>query len=203
MFTGLISAVGTLTRRQEHPARLWLTTPPGWQAPARGASVAVNGVCLTVAEHQSGGFAADLLAETLQRTNLGRLTPGAPLNLEAAMTPDRGFDGHFVTGHVDAVVKLIRWQNSAQHHDLFIALPDALAEFIAPQGSIAVNGISLTVAEVAGPHLRLGIIPHTYERTNLRALAPGAPLNLEIDIIARYAVNALKRARGGLTERLK
>lgn len=200
MFTGLISAVGALARRQEQPARLWLTTPVGWQIPAIGASVAVNGVCLTVAEHGAGGFAADLLAETLHRTNLGRLAPGAPLNLERAMTPDRGFDGHFVTGHVDAVVKLVRWQISAQHRELFIARPDALAEFIAPQGSVAVNGISLTVAEVAGPLLRLGIIPHTYEQTNLRALAPGAPLNLEIDIIARYAVNALKRTRAGLTE---
>ena len=165
--------------------------------PAVGASVAVNGVCLTVTERQAGGFAADLLAETARRTNLGRLAPGAKLNLESAMTPGRGFDGHFVTGHVDAVAALNRWQAGAAQRELFVSLPGELAEFIAPQGSVALNGISLTVAEVSGPLMRLGIIPHTYASTNLGAQQPGALLNLEVDIIARYAVNALRRQPAG------
>jgi len=203
MFTGLIEAIGTVSRRQEQPGRLWLTTPPGWSAPAVGASVAVNGVCLTVSEPVADGFIADLLVETARRTNLGRLAAGAPVNLERAMTPDRGFDGHIVTGHVDAVAALRRWQETAAGRELFVELPAALADFVAPQGSLAVNGVSLTVADVAGPVVRLGIIPHTYRHTNLHALHPGASLNLEVDILVRYAVNALRRTAGGLTELLK
>lgn len=203
MFTGLIEAVGTLARRQERPGRLWVNYPDHWPVPATGASIAVNGVCLTVAEHGRGEFAADLLAETATRTTLGRLPTGAPLNLERALTAERGFDGHIVTGHVDAVVTLRRWQEHAAGRELFVDIPAALADFIAPQGSVALNGISLTVAEVAGPVVRLGIIPHTYAQTNLRTLQSGAALNLEVDIIARYAVHALRRQRGGLAELLK
>lgn len=202
MFTGLIAAVGTLARRQEQPARLWITAPASWPVPAVGASVAVNGVCLTVAERHAAGFSADLLAETLRRTNLGRLAPGSPVNLEPAMTPERGFDGHFVTGHIDAMAALNRWQTGAAQRELFVNIPGELADFIAPQGSVALNGISLTVAEISGPLMRLGIIPHTYAGTNLSAQQPGALLNLEIDPIARYAVGALKRIRGGLKEKL-
>lgn len=202
MFTGLIEAVGTLARRQEHPGRLWVKYPDDWPVPATGASIAVNGVCLTVAAHGRGEFAADLLAETARRTTLGRLPAGALLNLERALTAERGFDGHIVTGHVDAVVTLRRWQENAAGRELFVELPAALADFVAPQGSVALNGISLTVAGLEGPVARLGIIPHTYERTNLRALRGGAALNLEVDIIARYAVHALRRQRGGLAELL-
>jgi riboflavin synthase len=156
-----------------------------------GDSIAVNGCCLTVAESQADILGFDVLAETSRRTNLGSLASGAPVNLERALSAHARLGGHFVQGHVDASCPILSFKKVGADHRLEITLPREFARYVAFKGSIAVDGISLTVAEVHDASFVLWIIPHTLAFTNLRAAKPGAHVNLEFDLLAKYVERLL------------
>jgi riboflavin synthase len=205
MFTGLIETTGTVLSLTPTPGgatRLLLSAPTlaaRWQ---EGDSIAVNGVCLTaIPAGHPDDFAADLAAETIARTTLAHLQPGAIVNLELPTPAGAPLGGHVVQGHVDGTGTLISLQALGTDLEtadwrLTLEIPAALAAHVVQQGSITVNGISLTVAKLHAPdpdaphgptRLEIAIIPHTYRATNLHTLAPGAPVNIETDILARYA----------------
>jgi riboflavin synthase len=189
MFTGIITAVGRVRSVDPiaagHDMRLVLEQ--AWaNPPAIGASIACSGCCLTAVAVGPDWFAVDASAETLSKTVLGHWQPGSRVNLERALRVGDELGGHIVAGHVDGVGEIISRVPENGSTRFTIRVPDALARYIAPKGSVAVNGISLTVNEVAGDTFGVNIIPHTLENTDLGDLHPGAPLNIEIDTLARY-----------------
>jgi riboflavin synthase len=189
MFTGIITAVGRVRSVDPiaagHDMRLVLEQ--AWaDPPAIGASIACSGCCLTAVAVGADWFAVDASAETLSKTVLGHWQPGSRVNLERALRVGDELGGHIVAGHVDGVGEIISRLPENGSTRFTIRVPDALARYIAPKGSVAVNGISLTVNEVAGDTFGVNIIPHTLENTDLGDLHPGAPLNIEIDTLARY-----------------
>lgn len=196
MFTGIVTAIGTIREaRQEGDLRLIIAAPFDPAGIAIGASIACSGVCLTVVDRAGvngdGWFAADLSGETVARSVPGRWSEGQKLNLEPALKLGDELGGHIVTGHVDGVGEVIGAGPVGDSRRLTIAAPAALAAYIAPKGSITLDGVSLTVNEVADQadgtcHFALNIIPHTAEVTTLGGLAAGAGVNLEIDVLARY-----------------
>jgi riboflavin synthase len=188
MFTGLISAVGTVSALSKSATpRLTVKTALARELKT-GDSIAVSGVCLTALDIQANSFSADLAQETLARTNLRSLEPGSSVNLELPARADSRLDGHIVQGHVDGAARLISFTRSAGADWLLtLELEEDLESGVVPKGSITVEGISLTVANVTGRRVEIAIIPHTYEATNLRALKPGALLNIELDVLAKYA----------------
>lgn len=203
MFTGIIERTGVVAevRGAAGGKRLCVDCGPMAADCAPGASLAVSGVCLTVAEAAPPVLAFDVITETLARTTLGALAPGGRVNLERSLRPSDRMDGHIVQGHVDGTARVIRVTDSA--HEYVIRLrPDAhLGPYIIPKGSIAIDGVSLTIAEVDGGEFTVAIIPMTLERTSLGDLSNGAVVNIESDIIARTVVHWLSRSRegGGLT----
>lgn len=192
MFTGLVESIGSVRslERRGDAARLTLETP---LAPALslGESLAVNGCCLTVTATDGGSASFDLLGETLARTNLGGLAPGVRVNLERALRADGRFGGHFVQGHIDTTTEVISAETKGADLNLIIALPEAGARYLIEKGSIAVNGVSLTVASLGEDRFGLWIIPHTLQETNLGDLRAGSPVNLEYDMLAKYAERQL------------
>jgi riboflavin synthase len=161
-----------------------------------GNSVAVNGACLTVVGKQAGGcLKFDILNETLRRTNLGRLCPGALANLERPLRADAGLDGHFVQGHVDGTGVVRRFEREGKDYVLEVEAPATLMRYIVEKGSIAVDGISLTVASVGKNWFRIWIIPHTRDITNLKTRKAGETVNLEADILAKYIEKLVKGRR--------
>ena len=156
-----------------------------------GSSIAVNGVCLTARLVGDGGFAADLSQETLVRSSLQNLTAGSLVNLERPMPADGRFGGHIVQGHVDGVGRIGSFNRTADDWNLEIEFPESARPYIVEKGSIAVDGISLTVAGVKPAAFNVAIIPHTFENTNLKRARPGDPVNLEFDIIAKYVERIL------------
>jgi riboflavin synthase len=196
MFTGIVTAIGTIEAREERgDLRLRIACPFDPDRIAVGASIACSGVCLTVVERGGetghGWFAVDVSAETLSRTAKETWIEGSKLNLEPSLRLGDEFGGHIVSGHVDAVGTVVSRVPEGDSLRLTVEAPAALAPFIAPKGSIAVDGVSLTVNEVAdqpGGAVRFGlnIIPHTAEVTTLGGLAEGDEVNLEIDTVARY-----------------
>lgn len=185
MFTGIVSAVGKVTHSQQSgDLRLRIECP--WSDLALGESVACNGVCLTVVAASSGSFEADLSAETLART-APRWEAGANINLERALKVGERLSGHFVTGHVDGLAVLREVTASGGSHVLTLEAPPALSRFIAEKGSVTLDGISLTVNAVEGARFTVNIIPHTWQETNLSQRKQGDAVNLEIDVLARYA----------------
>jgi riboflavin synthase len=193
MFTGLVEETGELIALNHSPegARLTLRAPLVSKDARIGDSIAVNGCCLTVIENEKSGLAFDLLAETLQRTNLGALAPGAPVNLERALSAHARLGGHFVQGHVDASCPILSFEKEGADHRLEITLPREFAGYVAFKGSIAIDGISLTVAEVRDASFVVWIIPHTLTVTNLRAAQAGNRVNLEFDLLAKYVERLL------------
>jgi riboflavin synthase len=192
MFTGLIEAVGTvnvLEPRGNEAARLVLDAPFAREL-ALGESVAVNGCCLTVTG-KDGGISFDLLMETLNRTSLGDLKAGSRVNLERALRADGRFGGHFVQGHVDTTAEVLAAERKGQDLNLEIAIPRGGARYFIEKGSIAVNGISLTVASLVEDRFGLWIIPHTLQETNIGDLKAGDRVNLEYDMLAKYAERQL------------
>jgi riboflavin synthase len=198
MFTGIIEELGTVAelKRGSEPAggaKLVLRANKalaGSDGPRlqEGESIAVNGVCLTAREITAETFAADLSPETLDRSSLGSLCSGARVNLERAMTPSSRFGGHIVQGHVDGVGKLVALDPLPDgNYWLSVDIPPELARYVVSKGSIALNGISLTVARLDGARVGVAIIPHTYENTGLGELRPGDPVNVECDVLAKYA----------------
>ena len=195
MFTGIIEEIGTvaeLARSAEGAggARLVIRAQQAASGGAKlreGESIAVNGVCLTARNITGGSFAADLAPETLARSSLGSLRAGSPVNLERSMTPMSRFGGHIVQGHVDGVGKLVALDPLPDgNYWLSVEIPEDLQPYLVWKGSVALNGISLTVARLDGDRLGVAIIPHTYQNTMLRTLQPGDPINIECDILAKY-----------------
>ena len=193
MFTGLVEETGELLalERSATGARLTLRAPLITGDIHLGDSVAVNGCCLTVAAHEGGTLAFDLLDETLARTNLGALAPGAPVNLERALAAHARLGGHFVQGHIDTSSPILAFEQVKADRRLEIALPKEFARYAAFKGSIAIDGISLTVAEVHAESFVVWIIPHTLAVTNLQAKKAGELVNLEFDLLAKYVERLL------------
>jgi riboflavin synthase len=198
MFTGIVEGMGHVAAIETRPdgARIRIRAGALIDGAAVGESIAVSGVCLTMVELGGGEFAADLAAETLRRTTLGRLRPGDPVNLERPLRLDQRLGGHIVQGHVDGVGTIVSVRPEGDGVWVEIDAPGPLARYIAEKGSIAVDGVSLTVA-AAGPGGRFGValIPHTLAVTTLGRKGPGDGVNLEVDILAKYVERLLEGAR--------
>jgi riboflavin synthase len=189
MFTGIIEELGTVVALtgQSTGARLVVACRAVLQDATEGASIAVNGTCLTAVNLTPEYFAADLAPETLTRTNLGDLRPRSPVNLERPLRANARLDGHFVLGHVDGTAELIALDALGKDNWwLRIRVPDDLQRYIVEKGSLAVDGISLTVAEINGTEIAFTIIPHTYRHTTLHGYRTGAKVNVEVDILAKH-----------------
>jgi riboflavin synthase len=195
MFTGLIEEVGNVLeiRATEHGAQLQVTASHITKKIRTGDSVAVNGCCLTLSAHHGERLTFDLLEETLDRTNLRTLRRGSPVNLERSLPANGRFGGHFVQGHVDCAASILAFKQSGGDHRLEVELPAEFGHYVASKGSIAVNGISLTVAEVLPERFVVWIIPHTKRHTNLHSAEAGDVVNLEFDILAKYVERMLSR----------
>ena len=212
MFTGIVEELGRIVRLEtvENCARLTIEAPTVTQDASLGDSISVNGCCLTVAAMHGSAFTADLMAETLTRTTLGSQAPGDPVNLERALRATDRLGGHIVQGHVDATAEVLG-RHHGEHWDLLrIGLPREIAHYVAVKGSVALDGVSLTVIDVddvnearhdaapdvsptpgAGASLSVGLIPETLRRTTLGTRRPGERVNLEVDVMAKYAERLL------------
>lgn len=209
MFTGLIQKKGKIRRVSYGRARVMeIETDSPWIPElSDGESVAVNGVCLTVARHDRTRFTADVLEETAQRSTLGSLAPGAEVNLERALRAGDRFGGHVVQGHVDGTGTLVSRTPKGRDFRLSFKCPRAIAAATVMKGSIAVNGVSLTVSDIGDDRFSVDVIPTTVAETNLGALRPGDAVNLESDVLGRYALRGAGAAAnedaapqsGGLT----
>ena len=186
MFTGIIEECGEVIKlvAVETGAELWVRSS-FIEEVELGESIANNGACLTVTEVKDGAMRFDLLHETLRLTNLGELREGDPVNLERSLRIGDRLSGHFVQGHVDACAEVIAYERVGQDHQFTVALPEELAHLMVHKGSICVNGISLTVAELKGDSFTLWIIPHTHEVTSLKSVEAGSKVNLEFDLLAK------------------
>jgi riboflavin synthase len=199
VFTGIVQSIGTLAAARDGAGarRVRIETgglgTAGWKA---GDSVAVSGVCLTLVAIDAGSFEAELSGETIARTTLGRLRAGDAVNLEPAVPAGAALGGHLVTGHVDGVARVRGCAAEGASLRATVEAPAALSRFIAEKGSVALDGVSLTVGRVDGAAFELHLVPHTLAVTTLGALAAGRELNLEVDLVARY-LDRLLEARGG------
>ena len=194
MFTGIVQDLGTIVEREPRGGDLKLVIAFAQLDESRlglGDSVCVQGCCLTVTARAGATFSADLSRETLSLTTLGDLAVGAQVNLEPALRAGDVLGGHLVSGHVDAVARITSVEADARSQRLRIAVPPELARYIARKGSVTVDGVSLTVNEVAGASFGVNIIPHTQSVTTLGALTAGARVNLEVDQLARYVERLL------------
>jgi riboflavin synthase len=198
MFTGIIEETGTVEKIARGKKAIALTIRAGTTARGlkTGGSLAVNGCCLTATKAASKTKLVqfDLLEETWRRTNFHSLKAGSLVNLERPMRAGGEFGGHFVTGHIDGTGKIARWEKSGADHVLDIAAPENVMRYVIEKGSIAIDGISLTVASVSKKTFRVWIIPHTFEVTNLRERKAGDAVNLEADMLGKYA-EKFSRAR--------
>ena len=205
MFTGLIEELGAVAGVEELPTgrRLRIATAAAAEL-ALGDSVAVNGVCLTVVRFDASGFDAEVSPATLRVTNLGDLRDGATVNLERPLLPSDRLGGHFVQGHVDGVGSLARMEQETDFWWVTVRFPEDLSRYLVPKGSVAVDGISLTVAGLEADRFAVQIVPHTWRHTNLHARRVGDAVNIECDIIGKYvarAVEAFGATRRGDGER--
>jgi len=193
MFTGIIEElghVGAIEQRGDN-ARIVIEAQLVTEDIHEGDSIAVNGVCLTALDVSRNSFAADVSRETLDRSTLGRLQPGAPVNLERSVTPATRLGGHLVQGHVDARGKFLSATDLGGSWTVRISYPPEIARYLVFKGSVAVEGISLTIAELADDYFEIAIIPKTWEVTNFSRLLPGDDVNLEVDVIAKYVERLL------------
>jgi riboflavin synthase len=184
MFTGLVEQMGEVQRAG---TRLAVRTPLATDL-ERGDSIAVNGVCLTAVDITGDAFEADVMEETLVRSTLGRLAEGERVNLELALRVGDRLGGHFVQGHVDATGRVLEIEQRENSRVLLIGAPPEILRFVVEKGSIAVDGVSLTVTDVDATGFSVSLIPETLERTTLGSAAEGDPVNLEVDMLAKYAV---------------
>lgn len=194
MFTGIVEEVGHIRRLTQiaNGARLAIEAQTVLAGAKLGDSIAVNGVCLTLVEQGPDWFAADLSAETLKRTSLQQTRTGTRVNLERALLPTTRLGGHIMQGHVDGTGRLHEAQPSGEGWTVCIGFPIELARYIVEKGSIAVDGISLTVAALGDDWFEIAVIPHTWKMTNLSTLERGALVNLEMDILAKYVERMLQ-----------
>jgi riboflavin synthase len=195
MFTGLIEEIGNVLwiRATDRGTQLQIAAPRVAEKIQSGDSVAVNGCCLTVTARRTDQITFDLLQETLDRTNLKTLRPDSPVNLERSLSGDGSIGGHFVQGHVDCTARIVSFDAAGADYRLEIELPTEFAHYIAYKGSVCINGISLTVAEVLPKSFAVWIIPHTKRSTNLSAAQSGDSVNIEFDILAKYVERILAR----------
>src|ERR687891_643368 len=195
MFTGIVEELGTVRNIEERGenARIVISARVVTEGTNHGDSIAVNGVCLTALDIQPDSFAADVSRETLQRSTLSRLRPGVPVNLERAVTPATRLGGHIVQGHVDARGQFAGVEDHGESWTVRIAYPKEIARYLVFKGSVAVEGISLTIAGLTDDHFDVAIIPKTWEVTNLSRLKTGDDVNLEVDIIAKYVERLLAK----------
>jgi riboflavin synthase len=195
VFTGLVEEVGRVLwiRMTDRGTQLQVTAPKIASQAAVGDSVAVNGCCLTVSAHRDEQLTFDLLEETLDRTNLKQLRRESPVNLEPALVAGEPLGGHFVQGHIDCAAKVISFERTGEDYRLEVELPADFAHYAAYKGSVAINGISLTIAELLEKSFAVWIIPHTKRHTNIDGIEPGALLNIEFDILAKYVERMLAR----------
>ena len=195
MFTGLIEEVGSVTavRASDRGTQLRIAAPRIARKMRTGDSVAVNGCCLTLSSQGGDQLTFDLLEETVDRTNLKGLRADTPVNLERALSVDGRFGGHLIQGHIDCTSPILAFEEGAGDHRLEVRLPAEFAHYVVSTGSIAVNGISLTVADVLPKSFVVWIIPHTKRHTNLDRAKAGDLMNLEFDILAKYVERMLSR----------
>ena len=188
MFTGLIEELGRIAAREESEAgsRIVISAEIVTSDISAGDSIAVNGVCLTALDVTARSFAADVSPETLDRTTLGRLDIGSPVNLERAVTPATRLGGHMVQGHVDGRGTFVSAVAEGEFWTVTVGFPSELARYFVEKGSVAVEGISLTIAKLHDVSFEFAIIPRTWEMTNLSSLQKGDDVNLEVDVIAKY-----------------
>jgi len=193
MFTGIIEELGSVRSidRRGEDARIVITASTVTQDAHDGDSIAVNGVCLTALDVNRDSFAADVSRETLQRSTLGRLLLGAPVNLERAVTPTTRLGGHIVQGHVDARGTFLGATDHGGSWTVRIAYPREIGQYLVFKGSVAVEGISLTIAGLTDDHFEIAVIPKTWEVTNFSHLQPNDEVNLEADVIAKYVERIL------------
>ena len=197
MFTGIVEEIGAVRHTGPNASGLRLEIASSRVSTDLGidASVNVAGVCLTVVERDTHGFAVDVVGETLSRTTLGRAIRGTRVNLEAAATPTTALGGHFVQGHVDATTKVVgRREEGGGAARLRFAMPKNLARYIVMKGFITLDGVSLTVAALGKTFFEIALIPHSAERTTLGALVAGDLVNIETDVLAKYVERLVKRA---------
>ena len=196
MFTGITEEVGRVTSitNENENRRLTVSASHLVKELKKGDSIAVSGVCLTAVEITPKSFGADLAEETWARTSFSRIKPGALVNLELPMRADGRFGGHIVQGHVDGTGKFLALDEiqDADNYWLRIEVPSVLTRYVVNKGSLSIEGISLTVAKVEGTQVTAAIIPHTTEMTNLKSLKPGDPVNLEVDLIAKYVEKMMR-----------
>ncbi len=193
MFTGIVEELGEVVavEQLEDASRFRLRGPLVTEGAQHGDSIAVNGVCLTVVEHGDGEFTADVMAETLKRSSLGALAVGSRVNLERPMAVGGRLGGHIVQGHVDGTGTILE-RTPSEHWELVrVGLPAPLARYVVEKGSITVDGVSLTVVEVGDDWFTISLIPTTLDLTTLGLKQPGAPVNLEVDVIAKYVERLL------------
>ncbi len=195
MFTGLIEEIGSVLwiRATDRGTQLQIAAPGISEDIRKGDSVAVNGCCLTVKTHRNEQLTFDLLEETLDRTNLRTLKRDSLVNLERSLTPNDRLGGHFVQGHIDCSARVLAFEENGADHRLEVELPTDFAHYIVYKGSVALNGISLTVAEVHPASFAVWVIPHTRRHTNLETIAPGDLLNVEFDLLAKYVERMVAR----------
>ena len=193
MFTGLVQIVGSVERIERRGLDATIRIACTFEGYEHGESIAVDGCCLSVIESGAGWFAAQASAETLRLTVLGDRAAGDAVHLERAMLPDQRLGGHLVTGHVDGVGRVVSQQRLGDALEVTFEVPEALASFIAPKGSIAVDGVSLTVNRASGARFDVVLVPVTQSETRLAQRTPGTRVNLEVDVLAKYVARLLGR----------
>ncbi|HBF83700.1 MAG TPA: riboflavin synthase [Streptomyces sp.] len=200
MFTGIVEELGEVTavEKLDDASRFRLRGPVVTEGAKHGDSIAVNGVCLTVVDLDGGEFTADVMAETLDRSSLGALTTGSRVNLERPMALGGRLGGHIVQGHVDGTGRIVE-RTPSEHWELVkVSLPGGLARYVVEKGSITVDGVSLTVVDAVAEHFTVSLIPTTLALTTLGIKGPGDPVNLEVDVLAKYVERLL--GAGSATE---
>ena len=200
MFTGINEELGHVreVEKRGEDARIMIEARTVTEGSSDGDSIAVNGVCLTALEVKPESFAADVSKETLFRSTLGHLKPGLPVNLERAVTPATRLGGHIVQGHVDARGTFLGAENHGDSWTFRFAYPKEIARYLVFKGSVAVEGVSLTIAELTDDYFEIAVIPKTWEVTNFSQLKAGDEVNLEVDVIAKYVERILtSEGRGG------
>jgi riboflavin synthase len=199
MFTGIVEELGEVVALEPagDSARLTVRGPLVVSDAVHGASIAVNGVCLTVTDVKNDAFTVDVMKETLDRSSLAGLEPGSPVNLERPVRPTDRLGGHIVQGHVDGVGRIVSREPGDRWEVVTVELPSQLARYVVEKGSITVDGVSLTVVEARDDAFTIALIPTTLELTTLGRKGPGDPVNLEVDVVAKYVERLLgDRAQG-------
>jgi riboflavin synthase len=195
MFTGIIEATGKILSfdQKGEGAVLTIDSSKLHRSVKKGDSIAIDGICLTVARKRGKQISFDVSAETIQRTNLSAKLPGNLLNLELPMTANTMLSGHFVQGHVEGIARVHKWFRKENDVRLFLDLPRELLIYCVNKGSVTLNGVSLTIASMKGKTIEIALIPYTLRHTNLNRLQLGDPVNIETDVIGRYVVSILKK----------